>query len=464
MPAADLAAARLSPRHGGRDAARVAASATAPVDAGRIDAVRARLAHAAGDPGFRVDRVPFSDLAGWGFTGAAGALVHDSGRFFSVAGLRVRTDTGAVNEWSQPIIHQPEVGILGILAKRVDGVLRLLMQVKMEPGNPNLVQLSPTVQATHSNYTRAHRGRPVRFLEYFIRPRRVLADVLQSEHGSWFYGKRNRNMIVEVTGDVPGHPDFHWLTVAEIGALLRHDNLVNMDARTVLACAPLPPRHGRAAHSDVELLSWFTGERTRRRVHTEPLPLGRTPGWERTADCIRHEAGRYFRVVGVDVRAATREVHRWTQPLIEPVGRGVVAFLTREIDGVAHVLAHARTEGGFRDTVELGPTVQCDPGSHRHLPPAARPAYLDAVLNAPPERVRYRAVHAEEGGRLLNAENSYLVVEASGPDARRPPPPDFRWVTPDQLGMLVRHGQYVNVQARTLLACINTGAARLTGT
>ena len=32
------------------------------------------------------------------------------------------------------------------------------MQAKVEPGNINSIQLSPTLQATRSNYTKAHGG------------------------------------------------------------------------------------------------------------------------------------------------------------------------------------------------------------------------------------------------------------------------------------------------------------------
>ncbi len=48
--------------------------------------------------------------------------------------------------------------------------------------------------------------------------------------------KQNRNMVVEATGHVPVLDDFRWLTLAEIKALLAMDDLVNMDARTVLSC------------------------------------------------------------------------------------------------------------------------------------------------------------------------------------------------------------------------------------
>ncbi|MFJ3973829.1 NDP-hexose 2,3-dehydratase family protein [Streptomyces sp. NPDC090021] len=412
---------------------------------------------------FRVDRITFDELTDWSFDPVTGNLGHRTGRFFSVEGLHVEPDGAADRSWHQPIIHQPEVGILGILAKEFDGVLHFLMQAKPEPGNPGLFQLSPTVQATRSNYSRVHRGFGVRYLEYFVHPGRgrVLVDVLQSEHGSWFYRKNNRNIVVEVFDDVPLHDDFVWLTLGQIGALLRRPNLINMDSRSVLACLQLGDEGFEALHSDTELLSWFTAERARREVRAERVPLAALPGWERGARSIDHVDGRYFRVVAVSVQAGSREIARWTQPLIEPVGTGVTAFLARRISGVLHLLAHARVEAGFRHTVELGPTVQCTPASYAHLPADRHPPFLDLVLSADPARIRYDAVHSEEGGRFLDAESRYLVVETAEDDLPAPLPEGYCWLTPAQLTSLARHGLYVNVQARTLLACLGTGAAEV---
>ncbi|OII69427.1 NDP-hexose 2,3-dehydratase family protein [Streptomyces sp. CC77] len=410
---------------------------------------------------FRVERIPFAELDGWSFHEPTGNLAHRTGRFFTVEGLHVTEEgpphgDGPPADWYQPVIRQPEVGILGILAKEFDGVLHFLMQAKMEPGNTNLLQLSPTVQATRSNYTGAHRGGAVAYVEHFAGPGRgrILADVLQSEHGSWFHRKSNRNMVVEAVGDVPLRDDFCWLTLGQIAALLHRDNVVNMDARTVLSCLPLGGGQDGALLSDTGLLSWITGERARHSVRADLVPLKDLPGWKRTGSSIAHEAGRYFRVVAVSVQAGNREVRSWTQPLFEPVGRGVTAFLVREFDGVPHVLVHARVEAGFLDTVELGPTVQYTPDNYAHLPPSRRPLFLDTVLRAAPDRIRYEAVHSEEGGRFLRAESRCLLVAATGAEAPRIPPPGYAWATPAQLTSLVRHGHYLNVQARTLLACL----------
>ncbi|MFF4838316.1 NDP-hexose 2,3-dehydratase family protein [Streptomyces sp. NPDC001315] len=453
----------LQPRQDPSAAVRLARSAAALQGAKlRTEDFAVWLADRDAAHRFRVDRIPFSALDGWSFDAATSNLGHHSGRFFTVEGLRVRKDEGPIHEWQQPIIRQPEVGVLGILVKEFDGVLHCLMQAKMEPGNRNLLQLSPTVQATRSNYTKVHKGADVKYIEYFTRPGRgrVLADALQSEHGSWFLRKSNRNMIVEAVGEVPLHDDFCWLTLGQIGELLRRDNVVNMDSRTVLACMPFPHDGTGALHSDIELLSWFTAERSRHDVRVESVPLDDTHGWKRGDHSIEHENGRYFSVVAVSVQADSREVTGWTQPLFEPNGLGVTAFLTRRIDGVLHVLAHARVEGGFLDTVELGPTVQYTPENYAHLADEDRPPMLDHVLSVDPSRIRYEAVHSEEGGRFLNAESRYLLVEDDESGDPLDPPAGYRWVTPGQLTSLVRHGHYVNVQARTLLSILNTSGLR----
>ncbi|WP_447001758.1 NDP-hexose 2,3-dehydratase family protein [Saccharothrix isguenensis] len=425
-----------------------------------------------------VRRAPLEGLPNWDRDPATGNLRHSTGKFFSVERLDVDLPGTAVPGWSQPIINQPEIGILGILVKEIDGVPHLLMQAKQEPGNPNGFQLSPTVQATRSNYTRVHQGRPVPYLEHFrdVTGSGTVVDIRQSEQGAWFYRKRNRNMVVEVDGDVEAAEGFCWLTLGQIGELLSVPDLVNMDARTVLSCVPIVgaalrdtlrardaftaallrsfDQEAPTAHTTGDVLSWITEVRTRTDLRVDRGPLAEVPGWSHADGRIAHESGRFFRVIGVDVEAGGREVGRWSQPMIEPVGTGVIAFLVKPIDGVLHVLTHARTEPGYADTTELGPTVQCDPDNYAHLPEGARPRHLSEVLGADPERVRFDVVLSEEGGRFFHARNRYMVVETEL--ETDPADPDYRWLALHQYVELLRHSFYVNIQARSLLLCLTS--------
>ncbi|MFF0458870.1 NDP-hexose 2,3-dehydratase family protein [Streptomyces mexicanus] len=427
---------------------------------------------------FDVTRIPFADLVGWRFREGDGNLVHESGKFFSVTGLEVSTDWQERGSWSQPILDQPEIGILGIVVKEFDGVLHCLMQAKMEPGNPETVQLSPTVQATRSNYTGVHGGRRTTYLEYFTSPdRTLLVDSLQSEQGAWFLRKRNRNMIVEITDDVPPHDDFRWLTIGQIHRVLGRDNIVNMDTRSILSCVPfeapdgparretdpafrealvrsLSGEHG-ALHSTGRLLAWLTDLKARHTFTRRTLPLAKLEGWSRTDEEIAHDEGKHFKVIAADVRADTREVTRWTQPLIMPVERGVAAFLARPIDGVLHLLVHGKAEAGSLDMCELAPTVQCLPVNFQDLPAHRRPRYLDVVRDAGRDALRFDAVLSEEGGRFHHADNRYRIIDV-GEDFPVDDDRDYHWMTVHQLMTLVQHSRYLNVQARSLLASLHT--------
>lgn len=454
----------------------VARSAVTPSTSGAGAGPRAWLDDWDAAHGMSVVEKPLEQLDGWAFDDDGAALRHRSGGFFSIVGLDVHLSDAPVAHWQQPIIDQPEVGILGFLVTRVDGVLRVLMQAKNEPGNPRGSQLSPTVQATRSNYLGLHGGRPVPYLEHFRRrtDESALADVRQSEHGSWFIAKRNRNMIVEVADDLEVIDGFAWFTLADVYRALREPVMVNMDARTVLACMPFagvgpgdPPgaehdavgsslarsfsgRHG-SVHSTPDLLAAVTDARVSLDLSRRQVSLSGLTGWERRDGRITHRTGAYFDVLGVEVSCSGREVGAWDQPMIAGSAGAVAAFLAADVDGVLHVLLRLRSEAGFVDVVELGPTVQCAPANYAHLPDGARPRFLDEVLDAADgpdsDDVLFDSSLAEEGGRFHSTTIRYLVVHTHAFEE----PPGYRWLTLAQLGDLVHHSHYVSVQARTLL-------------
>jgi oxidase EvaA len=416
---------------------------------------------------YDVTEVPLTGLTQWRLEDR---LIHTSGRFFTVEGLAVRTNFGPTAEWRQPIIVQPEIGILGILVKRINGVLHFLMQVKMEPGNTSLVQYAATVQATPSNYQRVHGGRETPYLSHFLRPTRgrVLVDRLLSEHASWYLHKRNRNMIVEIPADqdVPQLDDFAWLTLGQLRHQLALGN-VNMNARTVLAC--ISYAGGRQVpeeqfHADVvrshqlhrtdtdlaEVMTWLIDQKELYTLDVRRIGLADLNEWICDSDSIRHRDGGYFRIVGLSVEATSREVGTWTQPMLEPVPGNLVAFLCRRRKGVLEFLVQAMVQPGLTDRLELAATIQLAPGYYRtagDIPP------LVEHLSGSASRVRHSSVQSEDGGRFLRADTRHVVIEVPA-DQPVDAPPNYRWMTLGLLDRLVAAGYHVNVEARSLMACL----------
>ncbi len=432
----------------------------------------------------QLDRIPFAEMRSWSLDSEKTRLSHNSGMFFAIEGINVQTNQGAVADWDQPIINQPEIGFLGIITKEIDGVLYFLLQAKIEPGNVNNVQLSPTLQATKSNYTKVHKGKSPAYLEYFTDrapTTQILLDQLQSEQGARFLKKRNRNIIIQVEENLPVHEDFCWVTLRQIKELMRLDNVVNMDTRTVISgisyggysaeiLSFLELMQGdvqsvgmqllyselnaeQALFSEQDIIHWFTELKTRYDLNIRSLPLHATRDWIIEDDAIRHREGKYFSVIGMRVQISSREVTSWDQPLVAPAQEGICAFVVKKINGILHFLVQAKVESGNFDILEMAPTVQCITGSYQNEHSRQNLPYLDFVLTAPKETFLYDTLQSEEGGRFYREQNrnSILLV---GDDFPVETPPNYIWMTLHQLKTFIRFNNYLNIQARSLVAAV----------
>ena len=433
----------------------------------------------------RIKTMPFKALSKWAFDPATGNLCHESGKFFSIEGVRVLVDDGQRREWTQPIINQPEIGILGILAKEINGVLCFLLQAKIEPGNVNHVQLSPTLQATRSNYSQIHKGKKPLYLDYFQNAKRpqIILDQLQSEQGARFLRKRNRNIILKVEQDVPLTDDFRWLTLGQVKALMNDDNIVNMDTRTVIsglafhAFLEQLPAHDLARfmedhavsllsrdlfiselalagyHTIDDVLFWLSELKSRYELLVDRIPLKDVQDWQITETEIVRYDRRFFRVLGVNVVIENREVQAWDQPLVEPLQEGLCAFIIKKLHGVFHFLVQAKIECGNFDVVEMAPTVQCLTGSYKNAN-VAPPPFVEYVLGTTCKHVFFDTKQSEEGGRFYREQNRYLVIEADDAFPEQVPE-NFIWLTLGQIKEFLRFNNYLNIQARSLIAALD---------
>jgi len=430
-----------------------------------------------------VKKVRFNDLDQWYFDYQKGVLRHISNKFFTIEGIRVNTNWGKIHSWEQPIINQPEIGFLGIITKEINGILYFILQAKVEPGNVNNVQLSPTLQATKSNYNQVHKGKKPLYLEYFQNAinEQKLIDQLQSEQGSRFLKKRNRNIIIKIDEDIPVHENFIWLTLGQIKKLIHYDNFVNMDTRTVISGIPF----GRYKEKTIDLysslksmiernnfeqrmlnsalnsnyamnslngiLNWITDLKCRYELNISPVSLFEIDSWMVTDNEIAHKDGKYFKVIATQVEISSREVKKWSQPLIEPMQKGITVFIVKEINGVYHFLIQAKLECGNFDILEMAPTVQCLTGSYKN---SKETPFLDYVLNASTEQIKYDTLQSEEGGRFYREQNRNIIIEA---DDQFPVkvPDNYIWVTLNQLNIFLKFNNYLNIQSRSLISAIS---------
>jgi len=430
-----------------------------------------------------VRKTRFDQLDQWYFDDKSGNLRHVSGNFFSIDGIQVSTNWASVLHWEQPIINQPEVGFLGIIAKEIKGVLHFLMQAKIEPGNVNNVQLSPTLQATKSNYTQVHKGIKPMYLEYFLDSKKiVLLDQLQSEQGARFLRKRNRNIIIQVFEDIPVYDNFCWLTLSQIIELIKYSNIVNMDTRTVISgisfgdyerkvvefytsigevkANSIGSRFLRSVlsaegsyHSFDEILSWLTNLKSFFDLKIEKISLFKLKDWTVSDTEIAHVQKKYFKIIPVEVEISTREVKTWNQPLVEPTQEGICGFIVKEINGIIHFLVQAKLECGNHDIIEMAPTVQCLTGNYKDAD-VLQPPFLDMFLHVNPDQVVVDTHQSEEGGRFYREQNRNMIILVNE-DFPNEVPENFSWLTLNQLKTFLKFNNFLNIQARSLISAVH---------
>lgn len=432
-----------------------------------------------------VKKINFNQLKYWSFNEDQAVLKHDSGKFFSIEGINIKTNWGEVNQWSQPIINQPEIGYLGFITKEFNGVLHFLLQAKIEPGNVNCVQLSPTLQATKSNYTRAHKGNAPAYLDYFVEatPEQIILDQLQSEQGARFLKKRNRNIIIKIDEKIELLDNFIWLTLGQIKTLMSHNNIVNMDTRTVISGLSYGNYTeeqlnaldyfdsvsnkdsieykfmkstlliNNSLHTQDNIVSFITKQKCKYELEINKIPLSGLPDWKIEVDCIRHIKNKYFKIIAVEVNIENREVVNWTQPMVEPAQEGICAFVCKEFKGNLHFAVQTKLECGNFDIIEFAPTVQCLTGNYRDTPQGSLP-FLDYILTIPKNQIVFDTFQSEEGGRFYKEQNRNMIVIA-GDELPLELPDNYIWMTINQLQEFIKYNNYINIQARTLLSAIN---------
>lgn len=413
-----------------------------------------------------------SESGFWFYDEAAGEIRNKNNSFFQIRGLRQYRGGELVLE--QPILIQDEIGYLGIICKKINGVLQFLMQAKIEPGNVNKIQISPTIQATKSNFTQKHGGKKPAYLDYFLnaKPEDILVDQIQSEQSSRFLGKRNRNIIIMTDEDVEVLPSHRWMTLGTIKQLMKINNLVNMDTRTVLSCIPyscvslseeerqeIEPlfsdkalyrsMFGACSREDfVRAYRYINDYRMLHGCENRIVPLTELTSWEFSDEGITHKSGYPFKVVFCDIEIEGREVTHWTQPLFEAEGMATFGLIAAEFDGVLKFLVRAKAEAGCFDGIELAPTVQLEAGVPEGEYSETERLFFKLRENG--AAVMADVVLSEEGGRFYHEQNRNIILRANAADI--PLAQGYFWMDYSTLNHMVQYNNVLNIQLRNLLS------------
>lgn len=406
----------------------------------------------------------------WYYDKENGSIVSKNGGFFTIVGLQKFENDILVHE--QPIIIQEEIGYLGIICKKINGIIHFLMQAKIEPGNINKIQLSPTIQATKSNFTQKHGGKKPAYLDYFINSNKykILVDQVQSEQSSRFLKKRNRNIIIYIEEEIEILPSHKWMTLGQIKELMKIDNLVNMDTRTVLSCIPYSLYNidfndvkdffkdsnlcqsifnNEDNNKIIEIYNYINDYKMFDNSFIKIAPLYSLKNWRMKNNEFISIYTYDFKVVFCDISIEGREVKHWTQPLFEATGIATFVLLTTNYKGKKLFLVNCKPEIGTMDKIEIGPTIQLEPTGY--INNEVYNLFNNKLKNK--SAIKYDVLLSEEGGRFYHEQNRNIILEIDLEELKDIPKGYF-WVDYKTINLLQQVNNTINIQLRNLLSLL----------
>ncbi len=395
-----------------------------------------------------VEKINLSKLNKWIYSKRE--IYHISKKFFKIAGIRIQSNFYNKKNWDQPIIVQNEIGILGIIKNIKTN--KYLLQAKVEPGNINKIQISPTVQATRSNYSRIHGGKTIPFLKFFKKKNKNFS--LQSEQAFRYYNKKNSNIVTYVSKKIDIDEKFRWFSKIEIFNLLKEKNLINMDTLSVFSSFIKKKKIDYPLNNKKKIINWNNYLKKKYFLKNKIINLSSVKNWNLKKNKIYHQTNNYFSVIGIKVKTNKREITEWSQPIIMGSKMAFAGYLIKKYKNTDHYLCRYILKPGSKAgtfTCSVNTSKLQNYKKNKDLTNFQKNLISKYFVKS--KDVLYDNVLSDEGGRFYHSQIKYMACKLN--DNQSIDLPDcYIWLSQNQIIDLINK-QKIDIEARLLFGIIN---------
>ena len=378
-------------------------------------------------------------------------IYHESKKFFRIVGIKINTNFYKKKIWYQPIIVQKEIGILGIIKNIKTN--KYLLQAKVEPGNINKIQISPTVQATKSNYSRIHGGKTIPYLVYFKRKNKNFS--LQTEQAFRYFNKKNSNIVTFVKKKISVNKKFRWFSKTEIINLLKEKNLINMDTLSVFSSFISKRKNDFPLNSIKDISKWKNSLNRKFFLKNKIVRLNLIKEWKITKRKIYHQTNEYFSIIGVKVKTNEREITGWSQPIIQGSKMAFAGYLIKRFNNTNHYLCRYILKPGSKVstyTCSVNTSKFNNYKKNKDLTDFQKKLISDYFVNSKFEKL-YDNILSDEGGRFYHSQIRYMACKLNKKHNIKLPE-NYIWLSQNQIIDLIKK-QQVDIEARLLFGIVN---------
>ena len=395
--------------------------------------------------------VDFPNVKNW--TANNNEIFHNSKKFFKIIGVKVKTNFYKKN-WDQPIILQNEIGILGILKNLKNN--KYLLQAKVEPGNINKLQFSPTVQATKSNYNQVHGGKKVPYLDYFLNIKKKF-NHNQSEQGFRYFNKLNSNILVGIKKNIKLKQGFIWVSLAQLCEMVRKKNLLNMDTLSVVSSNISLNKIDNSINKLKAINQWIKKKDKSFFLKSSIIPLSELKDWQYDKKSITHKNKKHFSIIGIKIKTNKREINEWSQPILKGKNLAIAGFIIKKINKTNHYLCRYILKPGLKKSALTCTANSSDLKRYKqdnNLSTFQKNIIGNYFLNKDLKKYKiYDNIMSDEGGRFFHCQIRYLGLTLKE-NSKINLPSNYIWISHNQMVNLIKNKK-IDIEARLLFGSLN---------
>ena len=192
--------------------------------------------------------------------------------------------------------------------------------------------------------------------------------------------------------------------------------------------------------------------KNKKRYTVDIINIGDINNWEYDGNVLREINNKFFVVAGKKIEVVGREVSRWSQPFIQPITKGVNAIFVDWKYEKLRCLIQFKGEWGLEDGVGIGPTIQTSNAVKKDKSESVVYEELEKKHN----NILFDALQSEEGGRFYREENRNVILETDLDELRKGIGDNYMILDYEDIISLTKKGGIINVQLRSLMACLTT--------
>ena len=162
-------------------------------------------------------------------------IFHKTNNYFSVIGIKVKTNNREISDWSQPIIEGSKMAFVGYLIKKFKNTNHYLCRYILKPGSKMGTYTCSVNTSKFKGYKKSKdltNFQKKLISKYFINSKNILYDNILSDEGGRFYHSQIKYMacIMDKNQDIKLPECYIWLSQNQLIDLI-HKQKIDIEAR-----------------------------------------------------------------------------------------------------------------------------------------------------------------------------------------------------------------------------------------